>query len=76
VWSRRATYPGSAPAWKARFVAAHYSRFASNFSLIASEHVVGAKIYDASGKEIGEIDHLMIDRIDLAPEERLPRLIG
>jgi hypothetical protein len=33
------------------------------FNLISSEHVVGAKIYDASGKEIGEIDHLMIDKI-------------
>ena len=32
-------------------------------NLISSEHVVGAKIYDASGKEIGEIDHLMIDKI-------------
>jgi hypothetical protein len=33
------------------------------FNLISSEHVVGAKLYDASGKEIGEIDHLMIDKI-------------
>ena len=33
------------------------------FNLISSEHVVGAKIYDANGKEIGEIDHLMIDKI-------------
>ncbi len=33
------------------------------FNLISSEHVVGAKVYDPSGKEIGEIDHLMIDEI-------------
>ena len=33
------------------------------FNLISSEHVVGAKIYDPGGKEIGEIDHLMIDKI-------------
>lgn len=33
------------------------------FNLIASEHVVSAKVYDPSGKEIGEIDHLMIDKI-------------
>ncbi|HEY8260800.1 MAG TPA: PRC-barrel domain-containing protein [Methylosinus sp.] len=29
--------------------------------LISSEHVVGATVYDRNGKEIGEIDHLMID---------------
>jgi sporulation protein YlmC with PRC-barrel domain len=29
--------------------------------LISSEHVVGAAVHDRSGKEIGEIDHLMID---------------
>lgn len=33
------------------------------FNLISSEHVVGATVYDPSGKEIGEIDHLMIDKI-------------
>jgi PRC-barrel domain len=31
--------------------------------LISSEHIVGATVYDPSGKEIGEIDHLMIDKI-------------
>ncbi|WP_400766889.1 PRC-barrel domain-containing protein [Methylosinus sporium] len=31
--------------------------------MISSEHIVGAKIFDQSGKEIGEIDHLMIDPI-------------
>lgn len=30
--------------------------------LISSEHLVGAKVCDPSGKEIGEIDHLMIDK--------------
>jgi sporulation protein YlmC with PRC-barrel domain len=29
--------------------------------LISSEHIVGASVYDPGGKEIGEIDHLMID---------------
>jgi sporulation protein YlmC with PRC-barrel domain len=33
------------------------------FNLISSEHLVGAKVYDPGGKEIGEIDHLMIDKI-------------
>ncbi len=32
-------------------------------NLISSEHVVGAKVYDSAGKDIGEIDHLMIDKI-------------
>ncbi len=31
--------------------------------LVSSEHIVGATIYDPSGKEIGEIDHLMIDKL-------------
>ena len=29
--------------------------------MISSEHIVGANVFDPSGKEIGEIDHLMID---------------
>ncbi|HEY8065302.1 MAG TPA: PRC-barrel domain-containing protein [Methylosinus sp.] len=29
--------------------------------MISSEHIVGAKVFDQSGKEIGEIDHFMID---------------
>ena len=33
------------------------------FNLISSERIVGATVYDPSGKEIGEIDHLMIDKI-------------
>ncbi|MBY6242529.1 PRC-barrel domain-containing protein [Methylosinus sp. Sm6] len=32
-----------------------------NLGLISSEHIVGATVYDSQGKEIGEIDHLMID---------------
>jgi hypothetical protein len=29
--------------------------------LISSEHIVGATVCDPGGKDIGEIDHLMID---------------
>lgn len=29
--------------------------------LISSEHIVGATVFEPKGKEIGEIDHLMID---------------
>lgn len=35
----------------------------SKLNLISSEHVVGATIYDPGGKEIGAIDHLMIDQV-------------
>jgi hypothetical protein len=31
--------------------------------MVSSEHVVGATICDPSGKEIGSIDHLMIDPV-------------
>ena len=31
-------------------------------NLISSEHMQGATVYDASGKEIGRIDRLMIDK--------------
>lgn len=34
----------------------------SKRDLISSEHLVGASIYDQTGKEIGKIDRLMIDR--------------
>jgi hypothetical protein len=33
------------------------------FKLISSEHIVGATVYDLNDKEIGEVDHLMIDKI-------------
>jgi hypothetical protein len=33
------------------------------FNLISSEHIVGATVYDLNDKEIGEVDHLMIDKI-------------
>jgi hypothetical protein len=32
-------------------------------NLISTEDVEGAKVYDPSGAAIGEIDHLMIDRV-------------
>jgi sporulation protein YlmC with PRC-barrel domain len=32
------------------------------FNLISSENVEGTNVYDQSGKKIGEIDHLMIDK--------------
>jgi len=34
-----------------------------NHQLISSEDVEGTNVYDLKGKEIGEIDHLMIDKI-------------
>ena len=34
-----------------------------NHALISSEDVEGTNVYDAKGKKIGEIDHLMIDKI-------------
>jgi hypothetical protein len=34
-----------------------------NHQLISSEDVEGTNVYDLSGKKIGEIDHLMIDKI-------------
>ncbi len=34
-----------------------------NFNLISSEAVEGTSVYDASGTKIGEIDHLMIDKV-------------
>jgi sporulation protein YlmC with PRC-barrel domain len=33
------------------------------FNLISSERVEGTKVYDQAGNKIGEIDHLMIDRV-------------
>ncbi len=33
------------------------------FNLISSERVEGTPVYDASGNKIGEIDHLMIDKV-------------
>ena len=30
-------------------------------NLISSQHIDGAAVYDKSGKEIGKIDHFMID---------------
>lgn len=34
-----------------------------NRNLISSEDVEGKEVYDAAGESIGEIDHLMIDKI-------------
>jgi hypothetical protein len=34
-----------------------------NRSLISSEDVEGTEVYDAAGKNIGQIDHLMIDKM-------------
>ena len=34
-----------------------------NHQLISSEDVEGTNVYDMAGKKIGEIDHLMIDKI-------------
>ena len=34
-----------------------------NHQLISSEDVEGTNVYDLKGKEIGEIDHLMIDKM-------------
>jgi hypothetical protein len=33
------------------------------FNLISSESVEGTKVYDPNGNKIGEIDHLMIDKV-------------
>ena len=33
-----------------------------NHQLISSEDVEGTEVYDMSGKNIGEVDHLMIDK--------------
>ena len=34
-----------------------------NHQLISSEDVEGTNVYDMKGTKIGEIDHLMIDKI-------------
>lgn len=34
-----------------------------NQSMISSEDVEGTEVYDAKGEHIGEIDHLMIDKV-------------
>jgi sporulation protein YlmC with PRC-barrel domain len=34
-----------------------------NHALISSEDVQGTEVYDLSGNHIGEIDHLMIDKL-------------
>lgn len=34
-----------------------------NHSFISSEDVEGTKVYDKAGKKIGEVDHLMIDKV-------------
>jgi sporulation protein YlmC with PRC-barrel domain len=34
-----------------------------NHQLISSEDVEDTKVYDPSGKHIGEVDHLMIDKV-------------
>lgn len=33
-----------------------------NFSLVSSDEIEGAKVYDPNGENIGEIDQLLIDR--------------
>lgn len=35
----------------------------SDLNLISSEYVEGTNVYDPSGNEIGQIDHLMIDKL-------------
>jgi sporulation protein YlmC with PRC-barrel domain len=35
----------------------------SNHQLISSEDVEGTNVYDLNAKKIGEIDHLMIDKV-------------
>jgi hypothetical protein len=32
-------------------------------NLISSQHIDGAAVYDSAGKEIGQIDHLMIEMV-------------
>ncbi len=32
------------------------------FNLISSEHLEGASVFDANGKEVGKIDRLLIDK--------------
>ena len=34
-----------------------------NHQLISSEDVEGTEVYDSAGKNIGEVDHLMIDKM-------------
>jgi sporulation protein YlmC with PRC-barrel domain len=34
-----------------------------NHELISSEDVEGTAVYDTQGKKIGEVDHLMIDKV-------------
>ena len=34
-----------------------------NHNLISSEDVEGTEVYDAAGTNIGEVDHLMIDKV-------------
>jgi len=34
-----------------------------NHQLISSEDVEGTEVYDAAGKDIGKVDHLMIDKV-------------
>jgi hypothetical protein len=52
-WKAAASY-----AWESAMATA-----ASNpkINLISSQHIDGAAVYDRSGKEIGKIDHFMID---------------
>jgi hypothetical protein len=37
-----------------------------NHQLISSEDVEGTEVYDPGGKHIGEVDHLMIDKMSAA----------
>ena len=39
----------------------------SNHQLISSEDVEGTEVYDAGGKNISEVDHLMIDKVSGLP---------
>ncbi len=34
-----------------------------NFNLVSSEDVEGTSVYDPNGNKIGQIDHLMIDKV-------------
>lgn len=40
-----------------------YATTHPNHQLISSEDVEGTNVYDLTGKKIGEVDHLMIDKI-------------
>ena len=40
-----------------------YATTHPNRQLISSEDVEGTNVYDLKGKKVGEVDHLMIDKV-------------